>query len=75
MYMKRAMEAPDDVLLNQLASLGNHTLHRHWHKELCDCPQPDNCPRYPADTWNIAESLRIVLPELLNAYNHAKEQQ
>lgn len=69
------MTAPTRALFDELANLGNRTLCHHWHAQLCRCSRPDNCPDYPPDTWNIAESLRIVLPELLAAYDQHKEQQ
>lgn len=68
------MTTYSDALLDHLATVANHTLHHHWHEGLCACDQPDNCPRYPAGTWNIGDSLRLVLPQLLTAYDQHKEQ-
>jgi hypothetical protein len=69
----QTVSLPPD-LVEHLAQVGNKTLNDHWHKKLCGCDQwPANCPEYKDDTWRIADSLAIVLPAIITAYERQQE--
>lgn len=69
------MASHSPALLDHLATVANNALNQHNHNHLCKCGQWPDCANLPNGTWNIGDSLRLVLPELLDAYDLHKEQQ